>query len=279
VEYQPKLSAMTYVFAKHSLEYTLFAIADCGLRELELWGGYPHAAIVHMGDNQILETRNLLNRYGLEVVLFTPQQLNVPVAISSHDENVRKYSIGYFKKAVDIAAKLGSPRVLLNSGACLLDADPDKALHIVLEGLKEICVYAGKRNIAIVLEPVSKKESPLIYSLSTLKTAYDYLAPYGAEAMVDLIPLFLNGEDLASYFEAFGSRLSVIHFIDCDGKTIDHLIPGEGVIDFQRLVTVLKKYDFSGTISFELGAAYLEMPTEALRKTIHRTRRLFGAAQ
>ena len=163
--YQLKLSAMTSVFAKHSLEHTLLAIAECGLRSLELWGGYPHAAVVHMNDKKILEIRNLLNRFGLEVVMFTPQQLNVPVAISSHDESVRKYSLGYFKKAVDIAAKLGSPRVLLNSGTCLMDAEPDKSMHLLLQGLKEICVYAQERNIAIVLEPVCKEESPLVYSL------------------------------------------------------------------------------------------------------------------
>jgi protein FrlC len=274
-DFVPDLSAMTSVFAKFSLSYALRNISESGLSCVELWGGYPHGAVEHLDRTRILKIKHLLNRYNLRLSMFTPQQLNYPVAISSSDPTVRRYSINYFKRAIDAAALLETPRLLMNSGTSLLDDDHSRAFSQFLENAKEVCDYALNRGIRVVLEPLTKLESQLVCSLDTLKVAFNYLSNGALEVMADLVPMYLNGETLESYFNVFGPHLTVLHFVDSDGVGISHLVPGEGKIDFLSISKAIKDNEYRGTLSFELGSAYRENPVQALNKAIHNTKKLF----
>lgn len=273
---KPVLAAMNFVFARYSLDYALAAIAAAGFRRLELWGGHPHAAAAYMETSYRREVEDLLRRHHLTLTMYTPEQIAYPFSIASENRWIREVSVGYFRQAVAITAALRVPRMLMTAGTCPLDADPDRALEYCLESLQEICRCAADRDVRIVLEPLAREESPLINSLPTLRQAFDRLRQYGTEVIADLAPLCLNGETLDDYFSAFGERLSVIHCIDCDGRGVRHLVPGEGVIDFPAVARTIRRNRFSGTLSLELGAAYQAAPAEALVRAKDYLLDLFG---
>jgi|GEM_PF-3405619 len=275
---KPVLAAMNFVFARYSLDHALAAIAAAGFRHLELWGGHPHAATPYMLTPYRQEVEALLRQHNLSLTMYTPEQIAFPYSIASENRWIREVSVDYFRQAVDVAAALGVPRMLMTAGTCPLDADPDRALEFCLGSLDEICRYAADHGVRIVLEPLAPEESPLLNSLPTLRQAYEQLRQHGTEVMADLAPLCLNGESLDDYFNAFGERLSVIHCIDCDGNSIRHLVPGEGTIDFPELARTVRRHGFCGTLSIELGVAYHTAPAAALIRAKDYLLDLFGDA-
>jgi len=274
-----QLTMMTYVFAKYSLSTALQAIHDAGFTRVELWGGSPHAAVEHLNPKSIKNLKECLQQNQLQVIMYTPEQISYPVAISSRDDSIRQYSINYFKRAVEIASEIGAPRLLVSSGTHLLDDHIEVAYDNCLNSLKIISSYAGEHGIKVVIEPLTQLESGLIFSHETLLNAWFALAEYPIEVMVDLVPMHLNQESLESYFHSFGSHLSVIHFVDCDGETIRHLIPGEGKINFDQVISILRNHHFSGYLSFEIGAAYHQNPFIATQQCLSRVQSLLQAPE
>lgn len=262
-----RLSMMTYVFAKYSLPYALKSIHEIGFTQVELWGGASHAAVEHLNPVSIQKLRDCLRENRLTVSMYCPEQIMYPVAISSLDKSIRQYSIDYFKRAVIIASEIGTSRLLISSGTNLQDDDLEKAFRNSIESIKTIIRYAAEHGVTVVIEPLSHFESDLIVSYKSLHDAWLELNEFPVEVMVDLVPMFLNQESLDTYFNTFGSHLSVIHFVDCDGESVLHLIPGEGKIDFISIINTLRKYCFSGTISLEIGAKYHTNPAEATKKS------------
>lgn len=274
---QSRYAVMTYVFAKFSLKFAIEAIADSGWRYVELWGGYPHLAVDHVDADYVRrQIKPMIAHSGLEVTMYTPEQLMYPVAISSSDRRIREYSIDYFRRSADIAAALGSGRMLLTSGSSLLDDDVETSMSHCLQSMEIICEHARDLGVTVVLEPLAPAESRLVNSLSTLERAYEALQHLDVEVMADLVPLDLRGESLSAYFGVFGSRLSTIHFIDGDGTSPRHLIPGQGRIDLRNAAEACKAAGFSGVVSLELGAAYHDDPVPAVNQAIKYVEDLFG---
>jgi fructoselysine 3-epimerase len=260
------VSAMTYTYARYSLAYALKSVSGFGLSEVEIWGHHPHAPVPLLDKKYLEQINRLLAENSLTVSMFTPEQLGAPVAIGSSNPLIREYSIRYFCKAADAAAAMGTRRMLMTSGTLLRDEDPEQVWQQALKSLQTIADHARSQGVSLVLEPLAKDESPLLCDLSQLKEAYDALAGFDPQVMVDLVPMHLNGENLADYFQTFGKDLSVIHFIDCDGSTIKHLVPGDGVIDFPEIVRTMSHHNFTGSLSMELGDTYHSAPDHAVQR-------------
>ncbi len=262
------VSAMTYTYARYSLAYALQSISRFGLTQVEIWGQHPHAAVALLDEPYLTRINQLLKDNSLTVSMFTPEQLGAPVAIGSADPLIRDYSVRYFCRAADAAAAMGTHQMLMTSGALLNDEDPGEVWIRALDSLQAIADYARSKDVDLVLEPLARAESPLLYKLPQLKAAYDALAVYSPKVMVDLVPMHLNGETLADYFQVFGRDLTVIHFIDCDGSSIKHLVPGDGVIDFTEVIAAMKEHAFSGSLSLELGDTYHADPNAAVQRSL-----------
>ena len=52
--------------------------------------------------------------------------------------------------------------------------------------------------------------------------------------------------------ERFGDRLVAFHLHDNDGSEDQHLIPGEGKIDWRRVVAGLRAAGYSGPLTMEV---------------------------
>ena len=80
------------------------------------------------------------------------------------------------------------------------------------------------------------------------------------------------GEPVSAYFEKMGDDMKHIHFIDCISSSEDHLIPGDGEIDFPRLVSYLKEVGYDGYLSLELFSRYANEPDFAAREAMSDSR-------
>ncbi len=76
---------------------------------------------------------------------------------------------------------------------------------------------------------------------------------------VDLEFMYMNGLNIQQLFNLFGTRILNIHFRDSDGSLVDehgkrkYLNPGEGDIDLQSVIRILKENQYNGPITIEVS--------------------------
>ena len=65
---------------------------------------------------------------------------------------------------------------------------------------------------------------------------------------------------MAAYFEKMPGKIREIHFIDCERDSEDHLIPGDGSMDFPHIVRYLRQVGYDGYLALELFSRYANEP-------------------
>lgn len=85
--------------------------------------------------------------------------------------------------------------------------------------------------------------------------------------MVDTIPLAVEGENLADYFEQLQDDLIHIHFID--GNPTGHLAWGDGSLPLEDYINTLVKHQYNGALTLEFTSSqYLLDPNKALEASL-----------
>ena len=112
--------------------------------------------------------------------------------------------------------------------------------------------HAEKIEQTIILETQTPYETTMIITADDVRWAMDQVnSPY-FKCMLDLAAPFTYGEPISAYFDKMGKDVKHIHFIDCEKTSEDHLIPGDGEMDFPRIVKYLKEIEYDGYLSLEL---------------------------
>ncbi|MFC2079357.1 sugar phosphate isomerase/epimerase family protein [Candidatus Bipolaricaulota bacterium] len=83
-------------------------------------------------------------------------------------------------------------------------------------------------------------------------------------------------EPVCNYLERYAGQLIHLHLHDNHGEYDDHLLPGEGTIDWPRVLNVLESIDFCGTAVLEAHQEGVA-PQEGLARGIEFLNRLNGS--
>ena len=92
--------------------------------------------------------------------------------------------------------------------------------------------------------------------------------------MCDVVPPFVQYENIMSYVDKLKSKLVHMHFIDGKNGSDDHLIPGEGEIPLKELMADLKESGYQGTVTLELVGKYINEPRLYTRRAIEQFRKI-----
>ena len=112
-----------------------------------------------------------------------------------------------------------------------------------VDRIKMLVELAEKRNVNIALENLRKPEY-LDFMLSGIDSGrLGFCYDSGHENC------YTKGED---YLPQYGSRLMTMHLHDNDGSDDQHLVPGEGNIDWQTVAGKLKAARHTGALTFEV---------------------------
>lgn len=69
----------------------------------------------------------------------------------------------------------------------------------------------------------------------------------------------------ADFIRLFGSRVKILHLNDNDGLLDQHLIPGQGTIDWPDVFDALEEIGYEGYYNYELHLHFGDSQTEAVR--------------
>lgn len=262
-----QITAMNIHYRFFPVEYFLDSVAKNGFKCIELWAASPHFYIDDVGPKEIVSLRRKIQSKGLEIICFTPEQCVYPVNIAAREQKIRKRSIEYFEKAIDISADLECGLVLITSGWGYFSEPKDQAWSRSRDSIEKLSRKAEKRGITLVLEPLRTDESNLITSLPTLSKMLSDVSSDALKGMIDTIPMALAGESVSDYYKILGNNLRHIHFVD--GKPRGHLAWGDGILPLKKYITELENISYSGHLSLEItDSMYYLDPGSADRRSL-----------
>ena len=161
----------------------------------------------------------------------------------------RQKTIERLKGHIDFATRLNSA-VIIGGIRGKIDAQGQALEDLKAEGtlaLKTCVRYAEEKNVRLLLEPINRYETNVI---NTLAEGSDLIREIGSQHL-KLIPdtFHMNIEErsLQKSIVDAGDLIGYIHFSDSNRRS-----PGWGHIDFSKIVSALKKTNYTGAVGIEV---------------------------
>ncbi len=202
----------------------------------------------------------------------------------SHLPELRRLTLKRLKLGIETCARVGGDLVVLHAGRC-----PIPELRWLWEGtrrfyeltLRECLKLAKKHGITLALENGSSAFGPY----ATLEELAGFLSGRGEEigACFDVGHAHLEAcrrglqssrTFIARWLRRLGRRVIHMHVHDNHGEHDEHLVPGEGTIDFAGVARAVRRVGYDGALVVELYTA--RGPLRAGRLGLQRVREFFG---
>jgi L-ribulose-5-phosphate 3-epimerase len=277
-----RLGYNTNGFAHHQLIDAIDLLAQFGYESVAITLDHhalnPFAAD---GSSQVDQVRDRLAKYGMSSVVETGARFLLDPAVKheptlvSPDAAERLRRVDFLCRAVDIAAKLGSDCVSLWSGVLRDGAPIEVAWSRLLNGLRSTLGYASQRGVKIGFEP---EPGMFIDTMARFEELVGRIKAHELQLTLDVGHLHCLGElPIPEFIRQWGSRLVNVHLEDMKKNFHEHLMFGEGEMDFPPIFAALRGVGFSGGVHVELSRHSHEAPSAACRAMAY-LRPLFTAA-
>jgi len=277
------LAFSTNAYTNYSLPEAVDRIADHGYAGVELLGDAPHAyfpefddedrrAVTAALDGTDLAVSNVNANTAMGYYDDAPPSAFFEPSVITADDELRAWRVDYTKRAVDLAAAVGSPAVCLATGRPLPGNPPERAREYLEESLSEILDYAEPRGVEVGIE---FEPELLIECTDEVLALIEELDRDALGVNLDLGHAAVYGEDLADTIERSAGHITGIHLEDIVGGRRGkhyHRIPGEGDLDFAAVFDALDDVGYDGFVTMELYT-YPDEPDRAARESMERLER------
>ena len=208
-------------------------------------------------DEQIGRLNAKLQSKGLRSVLETgarfllnPRVKHEPTLMSPSSEE-RNERVDFYRRSIDIAERLGSDCVSVWSGTLREPITEDQGFARLVEGLGRVLDYAVLRGIVIGFEP---EPGMFIDSMDRFKRLLSFLESPYFQLTLDVGHLHCFGEtSIAECITRWGHRIVNVHIEDMRRNVHEHLMFGEGEIDFPPIIKALAGAGYAGGLNVELS--------------------------
>lgn len=246
-------------FAHHRLDDAIAILADIGYQAIGLTVDH-HVLNPNDADfrNEAERIRRLLERHRMRCVVETgarflldPRRKHQPTLLSPTPAE-RAVRLRFLETCIDLAATLNADAVSFWSGAAT-DSAPDDALWGRLtQGCQSLIATAKSRGVKLAFEPEPGMFVDTMVRFGELLSRIDGQGAFGLT--MDLGHLHCLGETpIAGHIERWRDLLWNVHIEDMHRGVHDHLMFGEGDMEFASLFKALKKIGYAGGVYVELS--------------------------
>lgn len=213
----------------------LKAFRRAGVRYVELWGHPNHADLT---DSRLVRRLGELQRNSsLQFVAVHPPARD-GWAIDTFNARRREKTYDCLRQLIDGALRLGIRKLVLHPGGRRPDSETETqmALAVVADLVDRLLAFLEDRPLQLCLENTLPHH--LGGHLSELKWL-DQNTEGEFKLTLDTSHASLGKTPIMDYVSEFGSRIRHTHLSDNHGSYDDHLPPGEGQLDFPRILRKL----------------------------------------
>jgi len=264
------LGYSTNAFVKYTLPDSLKRIADLGFRGVEIMCDRPHLYPPDYQNADILDIRNLTDRLGLKITnlnsftLFAVGDTYLPSWIEP-DPNQRNIRIQHTQACLRIAKELGCDNISIPPGGPLNGMSQSEAIGLFHQGLDQVIPLAESLNVKLLIEP---EPDLLMENSAQFKAFIRDIRSAAVGLNFDIGHFFCAGEEPHAAFEDLFEWIGHVHIEDiAPSRVHNHLIVGQGAINFKSIFEAMVRLRYHCDISLELYP-YVDMPEEAGRQSL-----------
>jgi sugar phosphate isomerase/epimerase len=243
-------------FAHHRLDDALAILADLGYKGVGLT--VDHGVLSPLDPDWRREAervRGLLERHQQHSVIETgarflldPRRKHQPTLLSpSADE--RKVRLDFLGRCAELARLLGADAVSFWSGSAVDDAEPEILWQRLTAGCHRLLEIADGVPLAFEPEPGMFVDTMTRFEELGRRMGTDDLG-----LALDIGHLHCQGETpIADRIRQWAEPLRVVHIDDMRTGVHDHLMFGDGEIDFPPVLAALDEVGYWGGVFVELS--------------------------
>ncbi len=265
-----RLGYNTNGLAHHSLPAAIELLASLGYRSVAIT--LDHAWLNPFREHyprDLHDAATLLAKYDMRSVIETgarylldPLHKHEPTLVSD-PEGGQPLRIEFLCRAIDAAAALGSDCVSLWSGGVRDGATREEALERLWSGLSAVLNYADHVGVTIGFEP---EPGMLVDTMAAYAELVDHVDSPRLGLTLDVGHLHCQGETpIGDIIREWGERLVNVHIVDMRAGAHEHLMFGEGEMDFPPIIAALADIGYDGGVHVELSRHSHDGPNAATR--------------
>jgi sugar phosphate isomerase/epimerase len=218
--------------------------ADIGPNHLHEWS-----------DQRVTSVKDRAAAKGIELVLHTLSAVNVAEFSPFMAPAADQYLIGNLK----LARRLGVRRMIVHAGLHFGNNIPQRR-QASLDRLTRIARQAREDGVTLLLENLNREPDDaevhyLAYNVEECRPYFQALPPTSLGWAFTANHAHLVPEGVAGFLDAFGiERIGEVRLADCRGDKEEHLLPGQGTLDFSYLFRRLEGEGYRGHYSMAFGS-------------------------
>ncbi len=219
---------------------------------------------------QVAMVRERLDAHGMIRVvetgarfLLNPRKKHDPTLMDP-DPARRALRIDFLNRSIDLCDALGAEAVSFWSGALPDSASEDQAFDRIVDALQPVISHAESKRVRLAFEP---EPGMFIDTFARFARLDERIRHPLFDLTVDIGHVHcLEPGDTASHLGPWAGRIANIHIEDMRRGVHDHLLFGEGTIDFPSVISALRDAQFKGGLNVELSR-HGHMAVEAVRRS------------
>ena len=208
-------------------------------------------------NRQLQETVKLLDRFGMQCVMESGARYLINSRVK-HDPTLmdasadrRALRVDYLQRLIRMAADLNATCFSFWSGKLDENISEQQADQRLADGVFEILPIAEKLRVPLAFEP---EPGMYIQTMADFLRLDQLIQSGWFQLTIDLGHLHCLGEQpIANYIREWGDRLINIHIEDMKPGVHEHLMFGEGTMDFPPIFQALKDINYPFALNVELS--------------------------
>ncbi len=217
---------------------------------------------------QVRQVRRALDRRGLARIvetgaryLLNPRLKHDPTLMDP-DPSRRERRVDFLSRAIDLASALGAEAVSFWSGKAPESLTEDQGLDRLVDALEPVLHHAERAAMPLAFEP---EPGMFIDTLRRFARLDERVRHPLLDLTIDVGHVHCSAEgDIAALLTAWRNRIRNIHIEDMVPGVHEHLMFGEGTMDFPPIFRALEAIAYPGGVHVELSR-HSHMAVEAVR--------------
>ncbi len=219
---------------------------------------------------QVDQVRQELDRRGLARVIETgarfllnPRLKHDPTLMDP-DPARRAIRLDFLRRAIDLAVAIEAEAVSFWSGGSPAPVSEDEGMARLTEALKPVLIHAERSNMPLAFEP---EPGMFIDTLDRFARLDERARHPLFDLTIDVGHVHCSAEgDISGLLRRWGPRIRNIHIEDMVQGVHEHLMFGQGTMDFLPIFQALHEIGYPAGIHVELSR-HSHMAVEAVRSS------------
>lgn len=239
----------------HRFDDALALLAEGGFAAVAITPDTCHLDPDRTSDAELDAVRRRLGELGLQPVMETgarflldPRTKHEPT-LMTRDPAARQRRLDFYRRIAAMGARLGARVVSFWTG---VDRQPGAdSREWMLDGIERACAVVRGEGLLPALEP---EPGMAIETVADWRAMHRELGSAAPALTLDIGHLYAVWEgEPADVLAAVAPQLAQVHLEDMRRGTHEHLLPGDGEIDFGSVLTAIENSGYRGPVCFELA--------------------------